>query len=105
MKIVIMDGSAANPGDLNWKPFESLGDVTAYDITPSDRIIEHASGAQAVITNKTPFTEEILEQLPDLKYSGVIATSYFSSSSLLRSQVLSAEMRMRMVCLQYYILF
>ena len=74
MKIVIMDGSAANPGDLNWKPFESLGDVTAYDITPSDRIIEHAYGAQAVITNKTPFTEEILEQLPDLKYIGVIAT-------------------------------
>lgn len=76
MKIVIMDGSAANPGDLNWKPFESLGDVTAYDITSSDRIIEHASGAQAVITNKTPFTEEILEQLPALKYIGVIATGY-----------------------------
>ena len=76
MNIVIMDGSAANPGDLNWKPFEKLGNVTAYDITPSDKIIEHAAGAAAVITNKTPFTEEILDQLPDLKYIGVIATGF-----------------------------
>lgn len=76
MRIVIMDGSAANPGDLNWKPFEELGEVIAYDITPSDKIIEHAKGAQAVITNKTPFTEEILKELPDLKYIGVIATGY-----------------------------
>ena len=76
MNIVIMDGSAANPGDLNWKPFEKLGNVTAYDITPADKIIEHAAGAEAVITNKTPFTEEILDKLPDLKYIGVIATGY-----------------------------
>ena len=76
MNIVIMDGSAANPGDLNWKPFEKLGNVTAYDITPSDKIIEHAARAAAVITNKTPFTEEILDQLPDLKYIGVIATGF-----------------------------
>ena len=76
MNIVIMDGSAANPGDLNWKPFEALGSVTAYDITPADKIVEHAAGAEAVITNKTPFTEEILDKLPDLKYIGVIATGY-----------------------------
>lgn len=76
MRIVIMDGSAANPGDLNWKPFEALGEVTAYDITPADKIIEHAKGAEAVITNKTPFTDEILDELPDLKYIGVIATGY-----------------------------
>lgn len=76
MRIVIMDGSAANPGDLNWKPFEALGEVIAYDITPADKIIEHAKGAEAVITNKTPFTEEILKELPDLKYIGVIATGY-----------------------------
>ena len=76
MKIIIMDGSAANPGDLNWEPFEGLGKVTAYDITPVDKIVERAKGAEAVITNKTPFTEDILEQLPDLKYIGVLATGF-----------------------------
>ena len=76
MRIVIMDGSAANPGDLDWKPFEALGEVTAYDFTPEDKIIEHAAGAEVVITNKTPFTEPVLEKLPDLKYIGVIATGF-----------------------------
>ena len=76
MRIVIMDGSAANPGDLDWKPFEAIGDVTAYDYTPADKIIERASGAEVVITNKTPFTEQIVAQLPDLKYIGVLATGF-----------------------------
>jgi len=76
MTIVIMDGSAANPGDLNWKPFEALGNVTAYDLTPPEKIVERASGAEAVITNKTPFFKETLDRLPDLKYIGVLATGY-----------------------------
>ena len=76
MRIVIMDGSAANPGDLDWKPLEAIGDVTAYDYTPADKIIERASGAEVVITNKTPFTEQIVAQLPDLKYIGVLATGF-----------------------------
>ena len=76
MNIIIMDGSAANPGDLNWAPFDKIGTVTAYDITPADKIIERARGAEAVITNKTPFTRETVEQLPDLKYIGVLATGF-----------------------------
>lgn len=76
MRIVIMDGSAANPGDLDWKPFEALGTVEAYDITPPGKIVERAFGAEAVITNKTPFFKETLDKLPDLKYIGVLATGY-----------------------------
>lgn len=76
MKIVIMDGSAANPGDTSWKPFEEIGEVIAYEVTSPDQIIERAKGAEIVITNKTPFTEETLKQLPDLKYIGVLATGF-----------------------------
>lgn len=76
MNIVIMDGSAANPGDLDWKPLEDIGNVTAYDITPESMIIERALEADAVITNKTPFTEKILDSLPRLRYIGVLATGF-----------------------------
>lgn len=76
MKIAIMDGSAANPGDLNWAPFEKLGEVTSYDITPPEKIIARAEKVDAVITNKTPFTKETIEKLPSLKYIGVLATGY-----------------------------
>ena len=35
MQIVILDGYTANPGDLSWKPLESLGQLTVYDRTAS----------------------------------------------------------------------
>lgn len=76
VKIVIMDGSAANPGDINWKPFEEIGEVVAYDVTLPSQIIERASDAEIVITNKTPFTRETIEALPSLKYIGVLATGF-----------------------------
>ena len=39
MKIVILDGYTANPGDLSWSELESLGDVTVFDRTkPEDTV-------------------------------------------------------------------
>ena len=76
MKIVILDGSAANPGDISWGALEKLGEVTAYDITSKDQLIERLKGAECAITNKTVFDRAAFEQLPDLKYIGVLATGY-----------------------------
>ena len=76
MKIVILDGSAANPGDISWEKIERFGDLTVYDVTSPEQLIERAKGAQICITNKTAFTAEIIDQLPDLKYIGVLATGY-----------------------------
>ena len=33
MKIVILDGYTANPGDMSWKELEELGTLTVYDRT------------------------------------------------------------------------
>jgi glycerate dehydrogenase len=76
MKIVILDGYALNPGDLSWESLEQLGELTVYDRTSADKIVERTLGAEIVITNKTPIGEKELNQLPDLKYIGVIATGY-----------------------------
>ena len=76
MKIVILDGSAANPGDISWGALEKFGEVTAYDITFRDQLIERLKGAECAITNKTVFDKEVFEKLPDLKYIGVLATGY-----------------------------
>ncbi|MBR3247606.1 MAG: D-2-hydroxyacid dehydrogenase [Clostridiales bacterium] len=76
MKIVILDGSAANPGDITWEAFEKLGEVKAYDITSKDQLIERLEGAECAITNKTAFDRSVFEQLPCLKYIGVLATGY-----------------------------
>jgi len=76
MKIVILDGYTLNPGDLTWEPFQKLGDVTIYDRSTSEQIVERASNADTVLVNKVVLTDTILEQLPDLKYIGVMATGY-----------------------------
>lgn len=74
MKIVILDGHTANPGDQSWDVLESFGDLTVYDRTPDELVVERAAGADVLVANKTPLFEETLTQLPDLKFVSVLAT-------------------------------
>jgi glycerate dehydrogenase len=76
MKIVVLDGYTLNPGDLTWDKLFNLGEVVLYDRTPADKIMERSREAEVLITNKTPLTEEIINDLPSLKYIGVLATGY-----------------------------
>lgn len=76
MKIVILDGYTENPGDLSWEGFEKLGELTVYDRTPSDKIVERIEDADVVYTNKTPISKETLNACPSIKFIGVLATGY-----------------------------
>ena len=75
MKIVCLDGYTSNPGLFSWDGFKELGELTVYNDTPDPAdIIERCRGAQAVLTNKRELTNEDLDQLPELKYVGIMAT-------------------------------
>ncbi len=76
MKLVVLDGYTLNPGDLTWDGLKQFGDLQVHDRTPESQIVERCRGAEIIFTNKTPLREHILEQLPDLKYIGVLATGY-----------------------------
>lgn len=79
MKIVILDGYTENPGDLSWEGFENLGELTVYDRTSRNDVVEivkRIDGAEAVIVNKTPLSKEVIEKCPSIKYIGVLATGY-----------------------------
>lgn len=76
MKIVVLDGYGMNPGDLTWEGLEKLGDLTVYDRTSSSEVIERATGAEIILTNKTIIDQKTIENLPGLKYIGVLATGY-----------------------------
>ena len=76
MKIVILDGYTANPGDLSWNELEKLGDVTVYERTAPQETVVRAAEADVVLTNKVLMTREVIAQLPQLKYIGVLATGY-----------------------------
>ena len=76
MKIVILDGYTANPGDLSWKELETLGELVVYERTSADETVARAADADVVLTNKVLITKEVMAQLPRLKYVGVLATGY-----------------------------
>ena len=59
MKIVVLDGTGVNPGDLSWDCIATCGDLTVYDKTPTDELtVERLQGADIAITNKTPIITE-----------------------------------------------
>ena len=76
MKLVVLDGKTINPGDNPWTPLESFGTLEVYDRTAEDQIVSRCADAAIVLTNKVPFTEATLEQLPNLKFIAVTATGY-----------------------------
>lgn len=76
MKIVVLDGYTLNPGDLSWDRLEDLGELTVYNRTPADKVVERIGDADIVFTNKTPITRENLDSCPNIKFIGVLATGY-----------------------------
>ena len=78
MKMVVLDGYTLNPGDLTWEHIKQFGDLKVLDRTDFNpkKVIETIGDAQVVFTNKVPLTKQVLEQLPNLKYIGVLATGY-----------------------------
>jgi glycerate dehydrogenase len=75
-KIVILDGHAENPGDLSWEGIAAMGELTVYDRTPPEKIIERIGDADVIYTNKTPISRETLDACPNLKFICVLATGY-----------------------------
>lgn len=76
MKIVILDGHTANPGDLSWKAISDLGDLQVFEQTEDDEIIQRAYAADIIITNKAKLSKNHFPQLPNLKCICLLATGY-----------------------------
>jgi glycerate dehydrogenase len=74
--IVVLDGYALNPGDLDWQPLEALGNVTIYERTSEAAVAARAKDAAIILTNKAIVSAVTIAQLPKLEYIGVMATGY-----------------------------
>ncbi len=76
MKIVVLDGYAANPGDVSWEEFRALGDLTVYDRTAPEETIDRIGDAEIVLLNKTPLGADVFAACPRLRLVSVLATGY-----------------------------
>lgn len=55
---------------------EALGEVTVYDRTKPEEVVERIGDAEVVYTNKTPITRDTLDQCGNIRFIGVLATGY-----------------------------
>lgn len=77
MKIVILDATALNPGDLSYDCISQFGDVTMYDRTDGEaQTISRIADNEIILVNKVPITETILAACPSIKLICVQATGY-----------------------------
>ena len=79
MKIVVLDGFTLNPGDLDWKGLETIGECVVYDRTSLNNVqetIDRIGDAEIVFTNKTPMPKILFDACPSIKFVGVLATGY-----------------------------
>ena len=76
MKAVVLDGFTLTAGDLSWIDLENLCDVTIYDYTEADKVVERAKDAEIILTNKVVLKAPQFDALPKCKYVGVLATGY-----------------------------
>lgn len=79
MRIVVLDGYTLNPGDLDWKGLEAMGEVTVYDrtsLTDVQETIDRIGDAEIVYTNKTPMPKAVFEACASIRFVGVLATGY-----------------------------
>lgn len=75
MKIVALD--ALQLMDLDWSGLRAIDPgLVTYDATAPERVVERAKDAEILLVNKVKLTREVLEQLPALRYVGVLATGY-----------------------------
>jgi len=78
-KIVVLDGHALNPGDLDWQILAKengvyFADLDIYERSPADLVIDRAKDATVIVVNKIDVTKEVIQQLPKLKLIAITAT-------------------------------
>lgn len=76
VKIVVLDGYTANPGDLSWAALSRLGRCEVYHRTNAAELEARCQQATVIVTNKVAIQRPLLEQCPQLRGIAVMATGY-----------------------------
>ncbi|CEK09737.1 D-2-hydroxyacid dehydrogenase [Legionella hackeliae] len=72
--IVVLDSKPLINDGLSLDALYQLGEVSLYDKTPEELVIERALDAEIILTNKVKLREKHFSQLPQLRYIGETAT-------------------------------
>ncbi|MBR0146134.1 MAG: D-2-hydroxyacid dehydrogenase [Eubacterium sp.] len=76
MKIVILDGQVMGGSAEDFPRLRDFGELTVYDITKPEQVIQRIGDAEIVVVDKTPLTEEVFAACPGIRFVAVLATGY-----------------------------
>ncbi len=76
MNIVVLDGFAVNPGDLDWSVFNKYGSITVYDKTDACDAAERCKNADVIFTNRARVSAELLDACPTVKLVSALGTGF-----------------------------
>lgn len=76
MRIVVADAATVVGNGIDLEFLKEFGQVTVYDLTPPEVLVERLQGADAVLCNKVRITADVMAACPDLKYVGLFATGF-----------------------------
>lgn len=76
MKIVVLDSYSLIGDGMKMDFLDKYDDVTIYDVTKRQQIIERAKDADVILTSKCVMDKEIIDACPNLKYISEMATGF-----------------------------
>lgn len=75
MRLVVLDAATLGK-DVSLREWEQFGQLTVYETTSPDQMLERMSGHAVVILNKAVVEDALLSKLPELKLICITATGY-----------------------------
>ena len=75
-RITILDEGRLLEGGLTWTEINQLSQLTTYEHTTPEQLIERAQDSRVLLTNKTPLSREVINSLHHLEFIGVLATGF-----------------------------
>jgi glycerate dehydrogenase len=75
-RIVFLDASTVDYGDIDFSTIEEFGEFKAYEFTRPEGVLQRVEDASIVITNKVVLTDRTLDACKGLKLIAVAATGY-----------------------------
>ncbi len=76
MKAVVLDSMPIVYGGLDFKKLHSICELECHERTDDADFYERCKDADAILTNKVRLDKSRIDDLPNLKYIGVLATGY-----------------------------
>jgi glycerate dehydrogenase len=76
MKIVILDGRPMFADRAGWSGLDQFGEVELHQASSAEEVPSRASGAEILITNKSPIRAELIAGSQTLRFISVTATGF-----------------------------